>query len=207
VSDGVPDTDREAAPGWDAIDGALEPIFGSQEPGHWETSSAAPDTGGIWGISAYRSAGAWFNVTYGLSELWEKTSDDPAVSGWGIELTMRVTADDSEPPLWPATLLERLGSYVYSMGNVFDPGHRFDPQAEITGGTPPTDLTAVAFAEDPQLGTIATPNGSVTFVLAFGITRDELDRMKLSRTDAVLDEFRTANPLLITDPSRTGLNE
>jgi suppressor of fused-like protein len=198
-----PGDTEEDAPGWDAIGRALELMFGPHEAAHWEGSASLSGQDGIWGLSAYRADEFWFYVTFGLSELWGKVSDDPNLSGWGLELTMRIPVTGVEPPLWPATLLGQLGTYVFSTGNVFDPGHRFDARAELTGGTPATHLTAIAFAEDPQLGIIDTPNGSVTFVTAFGITRDELDRMKASRTSAVMDEFRTTNNLLITDPART----
>jgi hypothetical protein len=36
-----------------------------------------------------------------LSELFAKEGDDPAVSGWGIELTMRSTGSDDDAPALP----------------------------------------------------------------------------------------------------------
>lgn len=62
----------------------------------WTDCDLAVPTGplgtkeGIWGVSAYRLPSHWFVVTYGLSELYTKVSDDPSTSGWGEELTMRV---------------------------------------------------------------------------------------------------------------------
>ena len=46
----------------------------------------------IYGISIYRAEDPphWHFVTYGFSELYSKESDDPAVSGWGFELTFRL---------------------------------------------------------------------------------------------------------------------
>ena len=35
-------------------------------------------------------------MTYGLTELFVKTSENPSVSGWGAELTMRVALDGSD---------------------------------------------------------------------------------------------------------------
>lgn len=85
----------DAAPGWDAIDAALARLYPGVEPWH-----VAPDVptrlGGddpLHGISAYRRDDPvphWHLVTYGMSELYEKVSDDPDYSGWGFELTLRV---------------------------------------------------------------------------------------------------------------------
>lgn len=188
------------APGWDAIDAALGHLVGDQEPVHWGQTEHWPNDS-IWGISACLMEGRWLYVTYGLSELFDKTSDDAAVSGWGIELTTRVVARAESPPAWPTVLLSKLGQYVYDTGNVFASGHRFDAQGPITGGDPPTKLVAVAFAPDPQLGSIETPNGSVAFLTAFGITRDELDRMQATTTFGVLAQL-SPEGLLVTDPGR-----
>ena len=136
------------------------------------------------------------------SELFAKESEDRAVSGWGFELKMRAVGADVEPPAWPRALLDRLGSVVYSSGRPFGVGHRLDAVSQITGGNPSTRLTCIAFTDDPELGTIATPNGSVTFLAVVGITPDELSAMKASTTATVLDAMRPANPLLITDPLR-----
>jgi hypothetical protein len=50
------------------------------------------------------------------TELFEKVDEDPEVSGWGFELTLRLPrADtDTEPPRWALRLLDKLGQYVYS---------------------------------------------------------------------------------------------
>ncbi len=41
-----------------------------------------------------------------MSELYEKASDDPEESGWGIEFSMRVARSSQEqaPPMWPSWL-------------------------------------------------------------------------------------------------------
>ncbi|MDI9654077.1 suppressor of fused domain protein, partial [Burkholderia cenocepacia] len=64
------------------------------------------------GISVWRRAAPvphWHFVTYGLSELYAKESDDPAVSGFGFELTMRV-ADHRrlDPPAHAAEPVARI---------------------------------------------------------------------------------------------------
>lgn len=181
--------------GWDAIQAAVEATVPAQDPLHWGTNNLPGQ--GVYGLSAYRCDDHWFLVTFGLTELFGKDSDDPAVSGFGIELTMRVPLADT-PPSWALNLLNRLGDYVYSSSRVFAAGHRMDPGGPITG-SPDTSLTALAFAEDPALGTIDTPHGTVQFLTVVGITGDELSRAKTSSTTEVLDGL---GPLLVTDPTR-----
>ena len=191
------------APGWDAIEATVAEHLGVDgEPLHWSTG-VLPGQDGVDGISAYRLPGLWFFVTFGLTELYEKESDDTAVSGWGFELTMRTPrADgDEQAPEWPRTLLARLGEYVFTSGSPFGPGHRLDPGGPITG-LPNTRLTAVAFTNDPELPSIKTPNGSVAFLQVVGITAAELERMQQSSTAAVLQELGNQYPSLVTDAGR-----
>lgn len=62
----------------------------------------------------------WHYVTYGFTELYDKESDDPQVSGYGFELTFRLKrGNEEEPPVWPVNLLQNLARYVFSSGNVF----------------------------------------------------------------------------------------
>ena len=194
---------EENAPGWDAIEATVtERLDIDGEPHHWSTG-VLPGQDGVYGISAYRLPELWFFVTFGLTELYEKVSDDAAVSGWGFELTMRTprTDGDPQPPQWPRRLLVRLGEHVFNRASPFGPGHRLDPGGPITG-SPDTRLTAMAFTADPELPSIQTPNGSVGFLQVVGITADELERMQQSSTAAVLQELADDSPNLVTDPGR-----
>lgn len=193
------DIDREA-PGWDAIEAAVARVLPAQQPLHWGTNTL-PGEDGIYGLSAYSAGGHWLLVTFGLTELFSKNSDDPLISGWGFELTLRVPAGEAEPPAWSLRLLQQLGGYVFSSGQPFDHGHRMDPGGPITGAQD-TRLTALAFANDPQLAAVATPHGAVRFLTVVGITADELARMKATSTAEVLTELSATSPLLITDPHR-----
>jgi Suppressor of fused protein (SUFU) len=194
------DEDDDEAPGWDAIEAAVAWVVPAQQPLHWGTSTL-PGQDGIYGLSAYRVDDHWLLVTFGLTELFGKDSDDPQVSGWGFELTMRVPMGEAQPPPWALRLLQQLGRYVFSTGRPFDDGHRMDPGGPITGA-PDTRLTAVAFANDPQLATIDTPHGAVRFLTVVGITANELARMKATSTAHVLAELVATSPLLITDARR-----
>lgn len=189
--DGDPSSDDQA-PGWDAIDAAIRPVVGDRQPLHWATGTGLPDQDGLWGVSAYRVEDHWFFVTYGLSELFTKVSDDQAVSGWGEELTFRLRADGHEPPQWAPRLMARLGQLVFQYGQPFLPGGRLEiPDA--ANGVPP----AVCWTEDPLLPPVVGPFGSVQFVATVGVPLALVERMRSSSTASVLDSLREANPLLV----------
>lgn len=187
--------DEDEAPGWTAIEAAVAAVVPPQRPLHWGTNNLPGQ--GVYGLSAYRCDDHWFLVTFGLTELFTKDGDDPEVSGYGFELTMRVPATDDPPP-WALNLLRKLGDYVFTSGRVFEAGHRMSPGGPITGA-PDTTLTALAFTEDPLLGTINTPHGSVRFLSVVGITAAELAHAQATSTDELLGTF---TPPLITDPAR-----
>lgn len=69
-----------------------------------------------------------------------------------------------------------------------------------------TKLVGVAFAPDPVLGGIDTPNGRVEFLQMVGITQRELDWLRedpsVGRVERLINMMRKDNPLLITDLKR-----
>ena len=203
-------TDTEEAPGWDAIDTALAPLYPEAEPFHVGYFPPRGFEGGaLQGCSAYPAEGHWHYVTYGLSELYAPGEDaDPEWSGWGFELTLRVPrGDEQQPPQWPYAMLQQVAKYVNGNKVLLEDGHRVDFRQPITGhphleDAPATGLTVFAFTADPQLGTIDTPNGKVTFLQAVGVTAEEKTAMVESRTADVLARLAAGNPLLVTDPGR-----
>lgn len=199
---GEADAAHDAAPGWEAIDGALRGLYGDAQPVH-VAPLLSPFLGGrgYHGCSAYAAGDHWHYVTYGLSALYEPGT------GWGTELTLRIVrGDETEPPRWPFAVLHDLVEYVRETGSVILPGEWMETPGAITGHpgnpeAPPTGLTCLAFAVDPALGRIETPHGEVTFVQAVGITAAERLTMETDG-DAVLDALAAGNPLLVTDVAR-----
>lgn len=200
--------DSPEARGWDAIDKALLPIYGTREPLHMGTvvpfALGGPDP--IHGISAYHVAAPgphWHFVTYGFSELWEKESTDPDVSGYGFEMTFRLAckAKDKRPPNWAFNFLQNLGRYVFETGNTFGVGHTLPLNGPIAEGAD-TLIHAVSFYHDPQLPPIDTPNGRVEFLQIVGLTMDELEAISSWNAAAFLDLRKHDNPLLLTDLGR-----
>ena len=202
--------DGDQSPGWDAITRAAEQRYGDQEPRHWGTlikwALGGPDP--LDGVSCWEAGDHWHYVSYGLSELYEKSSSVAEESGFGFELTFRLRRrqGQSAPPTWPATLMQDLARYVFRTGNVLRSGEHIDCHRAI-GEDEEAAVRALAFTADPELGSIDTPHGRVRFVQMVGVTLDELDAIKSWRTEGVLGLLARDNPLLVTDPSRGSILE
>jgi len=200
------DVSDDGAPGWEAIDAACERAHPGIEPMHWGTIMRWRLGGDdpLDGTSAYPIDGPephWHYVSYGLSELYEKESDNLEESGWGFELTFRLARTGDEVPMWPLSLLQNIARYVFNSGNWFEPGHHIDLNGPIALDED-TELVALVMAEDPELGTIDTPNGRVVFVQCVGITADELEVVRQWDAAKFLTAVGERTPLLVTDPAR-----
>ena len=206
------DGQDDAAPGWDAIDSQLKPVYGSQEPKHWGTvikhMLGGPDP--IDGISAYQCKDGGMDhlhfITYGYTSLYydeESVSND--YSGFGFEMTFRLASKlpPTEEPIWVCNLLQNLAKYVFDSGRWFEPYHWIPANGPIRLDYE-TDIVGLAFIADPVLEPINSPHGRVEFVQAFGITQNELDMFKDAKQTAeeLINFYRKTNPLLVTDLAR-----
>lgn len=201
--DATPATD---APGWAAIDAATQGRYPGQTP-HQFTSQRAYDLDGdnplpavtVWASGAPRS---WHYVGYGLSELFEKSSPIPDVSGFGIELTARVArGDEDQPPTWPVRLLQALGHYVLARKKGFDTGHCID----LGGPLDPEgagEIRGLVCVPDPILRQIEAPFGRVLFLQLVGLTGDELAAFNDMKTEAIVGAMADLNPSGLTDLGR-----
>jgi hypothetical protein len=85
------------ADGWDAIDEEAKRIYpGQDNPKHYAAlikwRLGGPDP--LDGISVYDGGDYWHFVTYGLSELYEKESENKEWSGYGMEFTFKLKKDN-----------------------------------------------------------------------------------------------------------------
>lgn len=198
--------------GWDAIDDALRPLYADTKPYHLGTvlkwSLGGPDP--LDGISIYartKPVPHWHFVSYGMSELYTKESEDPDESGWGFEFTFRLVRDpaDDTPPVWAANLLQNLGRYVFSSGNWFEAGHHMNVNGPIAAEREDSEIRAVTFVADPELGEISTPHGKVAFLQVVGLATEEYDALRRWNADGLMAALAPRLPLFVTDVDRPSL--
>ena len=211
----------DASPGWDAITAACRRAYPDQpDPLHYGTLIkyvlGGPDP--IDGFDVYRAVDPvphWHYVSYGFSDLYEtdppepSTDDEPTASGYGFELTFRLAdpaASDpaAEPPVWPINLIQNLARYVFRSGNTFAAGHHIDANGPIAAEEE-TDITALLFIADPDLGSIETPRGTVDFLQGVGITADELEAVTTWTSSGFTGVIAEKYPRGVTDLTRSSV--
>ncbi len=204
---------EEDAVGWLAIDKELERIYPGQEPKHFAPTLPFILGGQdpLDGLSYYKNPGPPEHdhfVSYGLSELYyNEEKAGGTFSKWGFELTFRLKpfAADNGEPHWALALMQNLARYVFDTGKWFEQFHFIPTNGPIRVDTD-TDIVALAFITDPQLGTIDTAHGELSFLQIVGITGAEYEILKqnptLEETEKLLSRLQENNPLLITDLER-----
>lgn len=201
------------APGWAAIDRVVSAAYPSQTP-HQFTSKTAYElqsTAPLPAISVFAGHGPahWVYVTYGLSELFDKSSGYPEISGFGFELTFalpRETTDGQpgEPPTWPLALLHGIGGHVLSGHGTLDSGHLIDLGGPLAPQTD-TALTGLLCVPDPRLGKVDTPHGSLLLMRLFGVTADEIEGMAQWSLQSKVGLLGEVAPQAITRLERNSL--
>lgn len=200
------------APGWTALDKVLGAVYPGQTP-HQYTSKHGYDLDSrspLPAISVCEAGGPdhWHFVTYGLTELFEKSSKNAELSGFGYEVTLRLprTAQEAQPPAWALSFLQAIGHYVLSGSGVLDSGHIID----LGGSLMPahagdTLLRGVVVLPDPTFGKVDTPFGSVLFLQLYGLTQDELTALSDWDMERKVGLVQEIDRLAITDPARAPL--
>jgi suppressor of fused len=203
--------ENDSAPGWDAIDRALSPLYGEIKPRHYGTLISirlgGPDP--LDGISVYERnepSPYWHFVSYGLTDLYGTEKKEPDTNGFGFELTLRLRrpAGEAEPPGWALGFLQNLARYVVQTGNAFDVGHYMDSRGPIALETD-TKLKAVLFAKDVELGGIEAEHGKAQFLQVVGITLDELAAVQAWDAKRFTELLASRLPQLCTDLGRDSI--
>lgn len=202
---------EDDAVGWLSMDAELEKNYPNQEPKHFGTIIKYRLGGEepLDGISVYESnvqEPHYHFVSYGFSELYydeEKAGGE--FSKFGFELTFRLTKENNENFHWAMNLMQNLAKYVFKSGKWFEEFHFIPANGPIKLESD-TDITALAFVADPELGKIETPHGEVTFLQMVGLTTSEYEQLKnnpkMEETEKLIEKLKQSNPLLITDLDR-----
>lgn len=170
----------DSAPGWEAIDAEFNRIYPDQpNPLHYGTiikyMLGGPDP--LDGISVYDAGEFWHFVSYGLSELYTKESEDPEYSGYGIELTFKLkkSNNDEEEIKNGCGLLQYVARYIFQTGKVVLPEeYIYTKQTVGIDAQQKSNLTGFLTAADDLADTIDTPHGKVEFVTLIVATDAEL---------------------------------
>ena len=177
--------------GWDAITNECNRIYPNQEnPKHYGTLISWKFGGNdpLDGISIYDGGNYWHFVTYGLSELYEKETDDTEYSGYGMEFTFKLKKDNDEDEEQEIKcvcgLLQQIARITFKNGEIFNPfEYLYTGQTAGVDSRKISNITGFITIPDTQFQTLNTKNGRVDFVEFVGATNNELLALKNKELD------------------------
>jgi hypothetical protein len=203
---------QDDSPGLEAITRKQKDLYKEQEPTHWPTI-VPYDIGGedpLWAVNCFESERQqkhYHYITLGFTNLfYDENFAEDRVNGYGFELTFRhkPVAGDPESPVWPVNMLQNVARYVFKTHKTFEHFQFMSANGPLRLETQ-TDITAVVFHTDPEMGEIETPHGRVKFLQLYGITTQEYRALQSGKDQVhdLIERHLASNPLLITDLSRT----
>ncbi len=198
---------RENVQGWEAVTKAFELVYPAQkDPKHygtlikWRLGGRDP----LDGISVYDGGDYWHFVTYGLSELYEKESENKEISGYGMEFTLKlqkstagaaasgkgtgyIEAEEAEIRCI-CGILQTIARLTFTDGEMFLPyEYLYTGQKEGMDACKKSNITGFITIPDRDVKPIVTPNGSVEFVEFIGVTDAEVSAVH--RRDLTVKEL------------------
>lgn len=177
---------EEVMDGWNAITKAFEEVYpGQEDPKHYGTLIPWRFGGNdpLDGISIYDGGDYWHFVTFGLSELYEKESEDEEYSGFGMEFTLRLKKggyEDEEAEIKGICgILQTIARLTFNSGEIFDVfEYLYTGQTTGMDTQQKSQITGFITVPDTKVNSIQTPNGKVDFVEFIGATDSELVKLK-----------------------------
>ncbi len=163
-------------------------VYGAQEPlrvtpkQHWRAGGVDPidHTSIFW-----NPAGHWHYVGLGLSELYEKLTSNPAVSGWGFELTLRLAGTrETPPPTWPMGVMNVIA--------------RAGQRALVRGDAFSQDRWRIGVVDDVELRRVETVNGAFGFRQLLVLDEPQFERLT-SDSEVFLREYEGSHPRFVND--------
>ena len=180
------------AQGWDAITNECERVYPNQKnPKHYGTLIKWKFGGNdpLDGISIYDGGDYWHFVTYGLSELYEKETEDKDISGYGMEFTFKLKKDnykneEAAEIRCICGILQSIARITFTTGEVFNAyEYLYTGQTQGIDVEMKSNITGFITIPDNELNPINSPNGKVTFVEFIGATDSELIALKNKELD------------------------
>ena len=191
----VPAGDDACTDGWDAITAEFERVYpGQTSPKHYATIIKWIFGGNdpLDGISVYDGGDFWHFVSYGLTEIYGKETDDQETSGYGYELTLKLKKDnyeDEEAELRNICgILQMIARLTFTKGEIFLPNeYIYTGQTAGIDARQQSNLTGFITVADPAVNAVDTPNGRVEFLELVGMTDAELKT--LSTAGSVMEIY------------------
>lgn len=186
--------------GWDAIEQEFLRIYpGQNNPKHYGTLIKWRFGGNdpLDGVSIYDGGDYWHFVSYGLTELYDKECEDPEVSGYGFELTLKLKKYDFEDQEAEfkniCNIFQIIARMSFERGELFFPyEYIYTGQQEGMDAKQKSNLTGFITIADTSANKINTPNGSVFFLELVGMTDAELKTLSTGDTvKAVYEKLGT----------------
>ena len=183
--------EENKAIGWDAITKECERVYPTQkEPKHygtiinWKFGGNDP----LEGISIYDGGEYWHFVTYGLSELYEKESNNKNISGFGMEFTFKLKKDNYENEEAEIKgicgILQSIARITFTNGELFKAyEYLYTGQTEGIDTKMKSNITGFITIPDKEFNSINTLNGRVDFVELIGVTNNELLALRNKEID------------------------
>ena len=177
--------------GWDAITNECERVYPNQKnPKHygtlinWKLGGNDP----LEGISIYDGGDYWHFVTYGLSELYEKETENNDISGYGMEFTFKLKKDNYKNEEAEIKcicgILQSIARITFTKGEVFYAyEYLYTGQTQGIDTEMKSNITGFITISDNKLNPINTSNGKVDFVEFIGATDSELIALKNKELD------------------------
>lgn len=168
--------------GWEAITREAERVYPEQKNSKHYGSLIKWRLGGndpLDGISIYDGGDYWHFVTFGLSELYDKETDDPEYSGYGMEFTFKLKKDNYEDEEGEIKcicgILNAIARITFTKGELFNPyEYLYTGQTQGIDSQMKSNITGFITIADTDFQSIDTPNGKVDFVEFIGVTDSEL---------------------------------
>lgn len=183
------------ADGWLNIENEFLRVYpGQTKPKHygtlvkWRLGGNDP----LDGISIYDGGDYWHFVTFGLSELYEKESENKELSGYGYEMTLKLKKykfEDEEAEIKNICgILQSIARITFNKGEIFLPDEFIYTGQQVgMDAKQKSNITGFITISDTSVNTIDTPNGRVEFLELIGMTDAELKT--LSNKASVMDIY------------------
>lgn len=177
--------------GWDAITEECDRIYPNQKnPKHygtlikWQLGGNDP----LDGISIYDGGNYWHFITYGLSEIYGKETNNKDISGYGMEFTFKLKKDKYENEeneiKCICNILQSIARITFTKGEIFKVyEYLCTGQTQGIDVRKQSNITGFITIPDTSFKSINTPNGKLDFVEFIGVTNDELLALKNKEID------------------------